>query len=152
MYPLLKFDAAILAVTAVVCGSRLITGVMDEQMNRGLVELVGSTVKRSMECRKVTCAHINLMNLVITSEEAEQAHAGVAFESASESFLDAAALSHVQLHGVFVRRISICDQSIPSLLLACPWPQRKSGRTRPSGRRSRTSASSGLPRLQRSLQ
>lgn len=75
VYPLLRFDAAILAVTAVVCGSRLITGVMDEQMNRGLVELVGSTVKRSLECRKVTCAHINLMNLVVTSEEAEQAHA-----------------------------------------------------------------------------
>ena len=75
VYPLLKFDAATLAVTALVCGARLITGMLDDELHRKLVELVGSSVKHSLQCRKVTTAHINLQNLVVTSDEAAAAHA-----------------------------------------------------------------------------
>jgi hypothetical protein len=74
VYPLLAFDAAILAVTAVVCGAMLITGEMDEGMTRGLVGLIGTSVKHALACRKVTCTHINLQNLVVTGDEAEAKH------------------------------------------------------------------------------
>ena len=129
VYPLLAFDAATLAVTAVVCGAMLITGEMDETMTRGaarmihpklrhdsscvvipspsffsffirslslfvfvvilllllsfladnwlhvgLAGLIGISVKHALACRKVTCTHINLQNLVVTGDEAEAQH------------------------------------------------------------------------------
>ena len=42
VYPMLAFDAPTKAVGAVVCAAMLVTGAFDEDLSRGLTELIGS--------------------------------------------------------------------------------------------------------------
>ena len=37
VYPLLQYEPSVLAVTAIVCGAKLISGSWDEELNRGLI-------------------------------------------------------------------------------------------------------------------
>lgn len=71
VYPLLQYEPSVLAVTAIVCGAKLISGSWDEELNRGLIELVGSNVERARQCRRDVESHINLQNLVLTNDEAQ---------------------------------------------------------------------------------
>jgi hypothetical protein len=70
VYPLLRYEPAILAVTAIVCGAKLVTGKIDQQLNRGLIGLIGATPDRVLQCRRDVEAYINLQNLVFTNDGA----------------------------------------------------------------------------------
>jgi hypothetical protein len=45
---MLAFDAPTKAVGAVVCAAMLVTGAFDEDLSRGLTELIGSKCERKM--------------------------------------------------------------------------------------------------------
>jgi hypothetical protein len=82
VFPLLKYEPSVLAVTAVVCGAHLVVKQshkdvkMDEGLNNGLAELCGVDVARTLECRKEVVQFINLDNLVLTNVEAQAIMAG----------------------------------------------------------------------------
>lgn len=67
MYPLIKYEPPVLAVTAIVCGAKLISPVadFDENLNAGLANLVGVSVEATLECRREVQEHINLQKLVV---------------------------------------------------------------------------------------
>ena len=74
VYPLLKYEPPVLAVTAIVCGAKLISPVadFDEHLNAGLADLVGVSVKATLECRREVQEHINLQNLVVLAAAQQQ--------------------------------------------------------------------------------
>lgn len=82
MFPLLKYEPSVLAVTAVVCGAHLVVKqrhkhvTMDEDLNKGLAKLCGVDVQRTLECRREVVQFINLDNLVLTNVEAQAIMAG----------------------------------------------------------------------------
>jgi hypothetical protein len=43
VYPLLRYEPSMLAVVAIVCGASLVSGVFDEELNRGLVRTTTHT-------------------------------------------------------------------------------------------------------------
>eukprot|EP01052_Picozoa_sp_SAG31_P039353 SAG31_NODE_5440_length_2537_cov_2.097211_4_plen_134_part_00 len=81
VYPLLKFSPAVRGLTAVVCGASLVSGKLDDDLNSALAKVIGITVKRTLECRQVVCANVNLKILVMKSDEAAAAHAGATYNS-----------------------------------------------------------------------
>lgn len=82
VFPLLKYEPSVLAVTAVVCGAHLVVKQthkdvsMDEGLNNGLAELCGVEVERTLQCRREVVQFINLDNLVLTNVEAQSIMAG----------------------------------------------------------------------------
>lgn len=82
MFPLLKYEPSVLAVTAVVCGAHLVVKqthkdvAMDEDLNNGLAGLCGADVERTLQCRREVMQFINLDNLVLTNVEAQAIMAG----------------------------------------------------------------------------
>ena len=82
VFPLLKYEPSVLAVTAVVCGAHLVVKQthkdvsMDEDLNNGLAELCGVEVERTLQCRREVVQFINLDNLVLTNVEAQAIMAG----------------------------------------------------------------------------
>ena len=87
MFPLLKYEPSVLAVTAVVCGAHLVVKqthkdvAMDEDLNSGLAKMCGVDVKRTLECRREVVQCINLDNLVLTNVEAQAIMAGADIEN-----------------------------------------------------------------------
>ena len=77
VFPLLKYEPSVLAVTAVVCGVHLVVKQthkdvsMDEGLNNGLAELCEVEVERTLRCRREVVKFINLDNLVRTEEAAQ---------------------------------------------------------------------------------
>ena len=77
VFPLLKYEPPVLAVTAVVCGAHLVVkqvhkdASMDEDLNKGLAELCDVDLERTLQCRREVLQFINLDNLVLTNVEAQ---------------------------------------------------------------------------------
>jgi hypothetical protein len=76
VHPLLNFNAATIAATAVVLGANYIAGRLhagvDNLLLSALVQLIDSTLVCALDCHRVTCAHIILENLVMTADEAPE--------------------------------------------------------------------------------
>ena len=70
-HPLLDFGAVTLAVTSIVCGMKLMTGVMDEDLNERLSHLAGTSPELTRICRRHTEANINLDQLAFGTDSVE---------------------------------------------------------------------------------
>ena len=63
VYPLLKYEPTVLAVTSIVCAAYLVSSVFDEHLNAGLAALVGAPLERTWQCRRDVQTHVNLSQL-----------------------------------------------------------------------------------------
>ena len=63
VYPLLKYEPTVLAVTSIVCAAYLVSSVFDEHLNAGLAALVGAPLERTWQCRRDVQTHISLPQL-----------------------------------------------------------------------------------------
>ena len=63
VYPLLKYEPTVLAVTSIVCAAYLVSKVFDEHLNAGLAALVGAPLERTWQCRRDVQTHVNLSQL-----------------------------------------------------------------------------------------
>ena len=71
VYPLLDFGAISLAVSSVVCGMRLMTGVVDDDLCNQLSQLAGTSPELTRTCRRHTETNINLEQLTFGRDSVE---------------------------------------------------------------------------------